>query len=54
LAKREEWIRKMYEEERHRDPEEIADPYAYEAKLFEKGWNRAYPTGYGRFEDNSE
>jgi hypothetical protein len=50
LAKYEEWRRKKDEEERHRDPEELTDHYAYEARLFEKTWNMMY----GRFEDNSE
>ncbi|OEL25233.1 hypothetical protein BAE44_0013748 [Dichanthelium oligosanthes] len=31
-----EWKRKKDEEERHRDPEALTDPYAYEARLFEK------------------
>ncbi|CAN6235280.1 unnamed protein product [Urochloa humidicola] len=56
LAKYEEykeWRRKKDEEERHRDPEELTDRYAYEARLFEKRWNMVYSTGYGRFEDNT-
>ncbi|CAO2035364.1 unnamed protein product [Urochloa humidicola] len=53
LAKYEEWRRMNDEEERLRDPEEMRDRYAYEARLFEKRWNMVYPTGYGRFEDNT-
>nr|TKW33699.1 hypothetical protein SEVIR_2G257001v2 [Setaria viridis] len=39
LAKYEEWRRKKDDEKRHRDPEELTDHYAYEARLFEKSWN---------------
>ena len=54
LEKYEEYRRKMAEEELHRDPEELTDPYAYQARLFEKRWNELYLNHYGRLEDNSE
>ncbi|XP_039818036.1 uncharacterized protein LOC120680604 [Panicum virgatum] len=43
----------MAEEELHRDPEELTDPYAYQARLFEKRWNELYLNRYGRLEDNT-
>ncbi|CAN6235282.1 unnamed protein product [Urochloa humidicola] len=53
-AKYEEWRRKVDEELlRQQDPEEITDPYAYQARLFEKRWYRDYLTGDSRFEDNT-
>jgi hypothetical protein len=54
LKRYEEYRRKMDEEELHRDPEELTDPYAYQARLFEERWNVLYLNRYGRFEDNSE
>jgi len=54
LEKYEEYRRKMAEEELHRDPEELTDPYACQARLFEKRWNEIYLNHYGRLEDNSE
>ncbi|CAL5031590.1 unnamed protein product [Urochloa decumbens] len=53
LAQYQEWRRRKEEEERNRDPEEIADRYAYEARLFEERWNMVYSTCSGRFEDNT-
>ncbi|CAL5031592.1 unnamed protein product [Urochloa decumbens] len=53
-AKYEEWRRKVDEELlRQQDPEEITDPCAYQARLFEKRWNCDYLTGDSRFEDNT-
>nr|CAB3473272.1 unnamed protein product [Digitaria exilis] len=54
LEEFEEWCRKKDEEEGlDQDPEELADPYAYQARLFEKRWNMTYGD-FGRYEDNSE
>ncbi|XP_025825867.1 uncharacterized protein LOC112901223 isoform X1 [Panicum hallii] len=53
LKRYEEYRRKMDEEELHRDPEELTDPYAYQARLFEERWNVLYLNRYGRFEDNT-
>ncbi|RLM74323.1 hypothetical protein C2845_PM15G11050 [Panicum miliaceum] len=53
LEQYEEYRRKMEEEELHRDPEELTDPYAYQARLFEERWNMLYRNHYGRFEDNT-
>jgi len=54
LEQYEEYRRKMAEEELHRDPEERTDPYAFQARLFEKRWNELYLNHYGRLEDNSK
>ncbi|KAG2572306.1 uncharacterized protein LOC120641079 [Panicum virgatum] len=53
LEQYEEYRRKMAEEELHRDPEELTDPYACQARLFEKRWNELYLNHYGRLEDNT-
>ncbi|KAF8671086.1 hypothetical protein HU200_050369 [Digitaria exilis] len=53
LEEFEEWCRKKDEEEGlDQDPEELADPYAYQARLFEKRWNMTYGD-FGRYEDNT-
>ncbi|WVZ86033.1 hypothetical protein U9M48_032877 [Paspalum notatum var. saurae] len=54
LEKYEEWKRKMEEEEeRNRDPERLADPYAFKAKQYENTWNTVYWARHGRYEDNT-
>ncbi|XP_062186192.1 uncharacterized protein LOC133889746 [Phragmites australis] len=53
LEKYEEYKKRM-EEEFDPNSEEVTDPYAFEARSFEKWWNDVYArTGYGRFEDNT-
>lgn len=54
LEEYEEWKRKNDEERRlHHDPEELTDPYAYQARLFEKRWNMSFAGIFGQFEDNT-
>ncbi|CAD6260620.1 unnamed protein product [Miscanthus lutarioriparius] len=48
-----EWKRRQDEKERDRDPEEITDPLAFEAKMFRKRWDKIYLEVYGGFDKNT-